>query len=63
MKQHGKVLAEAHKLGLGQAPDQLLKRLSENAGVLLGACNLLMAAVKANRRIAPAGNGCSTTSI
>ena len=55
MKQHGKALADSHKLGLGRAPDQLLARLAENEGVLIGACNLLTEAVKANRRIAPAG--------
>jgi hypothetical protein len=55
MEQHGKTLAGSHTLGLGRAPDQLLPRLAENAGVLVGACNLLTAAVKENRRIAPAG--------
>ena len=55
MEQHGKTLAGTHKLGPGRAPDQLLIRLAENEGVLIGACNLLTAAVKANRRIAPAG--------
>ena len=55
MKQHGKALAASHKLGLERAPDQLLARLAENEDVLIGACNLLTAAVKANRRIAPAG--------
>ncbi len=55
MKQHGKALAESHTLALGRAPDQLLTRLAENEGVLIGACNLLTAAVKSNRRIAPAG--------
>ena len=39
----------------GHAPDQLLTRLAENEGVLIGACNLLTTAVKANRRITPAG--------
>jgi len=55
MKQHGKALADSHKLGLAGAPDRLLTRLAENEGVLIGACNLLTTAVKANRRIAPAG--------
>ncbi|PTL37043.1 cyclic beta 1-2 glucan synthetase [Candidatus Methylomirabilis limnetica] len=55
MEQHGKTLAGSHTLGLGRAPDQLLPRLAENEGVLVGACNLLTAAVKENRRIAPAG--------
>ena len=41
MKQHGKALAESHTLALGRAPDQLLTRLAENEGVLIGACNLL----------------------
>jgi len=55
MKQHGKVLAGSHKLGLAGAPDRLLTRLAENESVLIGACNLLTEAVTANRRIAPAG--------
>ncbi|MBF8262120.1 MAG: glycosyltransferase, partial [candidate division NC10 bacterium] len=55
MEQHGKTLAGSHTLGLGRAPDRLLTRLAENEGVLIGACNLLTASVKANRRIAPAG--------
>ena len=55
MKQHGKNLAGSHKLDPGRAPDRLLTRLAENEGVLIGACNLLTEAVKANRRIAPAG--------
>jgi cyclic beta-1,2-glucan synthetase len=55
MKAHGKALADSHILGLTGAPDRLLARLAENEGVLIGACNLLTTAVKANRRIAPAG--------
>src|SRR3989304_4650281 len=55
MEQHGRTLAGSHKVSLTRAPDQLLTRLAENEGVLIGACNLLTAAVKANRRIAPAG--------
>ena len=55
MKRHGKALADVHKLSLGRASDQLLTRLAENEGVLIGACNLLTTAVKANRRITPAG--------
>ena len=55
MKQHGMALADSHKLGLGRAPDNLLTRLAENEEVLIGACTLLTVAVKANRRIAPAG--------
>src|SRR5512145_3342429 len=55
MKQHGKTLAGLHKLGPRGVPDRLLARLAENEEVLIEACNLLTAAVKANRRIAPAG--------
>ena len=55
MKQHGRALADSHQLGLGRAPDQLLTRLAENEEVLIGACTLLTDAVKANLRIAPAG--------
>ena len=55
MKRHGKALADSHKLSLGRASDRLLTRLAENEGVLIGARNLLTEAVKANRRIVPAG--------
>jgi len=55
MERHGKTLAGWHRLSLQRAPDQLLPRLAENEDVLLEACNLLTAAVKANRRISPAG--------
>ena len=55
MKQHGRALADSHKLRFGRAPDKLLTRLAENEEVLIGACSLLTAAVKANHRIAPAG--------
>ncbi|HTF14133.1 MAG TPA: hypothetical protein VK643_05655 [Burkholderiales bacterium] len=55
MEQHGKTLAGSHRLSAQRAPDQLLARLAENEHVLLEACNLLTAAVKANRRISPAG--------
>ncbi len=55
MKQHGKTLAGSHKLGPKGVKDRLLTRLAENEEVLIGACNLLTAAINANRRIAPAG--------
>ena len=55
MEQHGKTLAALHQLIPGQAPDQLLPRLAENEGVLIGVRDLLAEAVKANRRITPAG--------
>ena len=55
MTRHGKALAESHKLSLGRPSDRLLSRLAENEDVLVGACNLLTTAVKATRRIPPAG--------
>jgi cyclic beta-1,2-glucan synthetase len=55
MQQHGKTLASLHQLSPGQVPDQLLNRLAENEEVLIGVRDLLAEAVKANRRIAPAG--------
>ena len=55
MEQHGRILAGLHTLSLEQAPDQLLARLTENEDVLIGVRDLLAEAVKANRRITPAG--------
>jgi cyclic beta-1,2-glucan synthetase len=55
MERHGKTLADSHTLKPERGRDQLLARLAENKGVLDGACGLLMEAVKANRRITPAG--------
>ena len=55
MEQHGRTLAAAHKLTHRRGPDQLLPRLAANEVVLSHACNLLTAAVRANRRITPAG--------
>jgi cyclic beta-1,2-glucan synthetase len=54
MEQHGRNLALAHKLAPGRAPDQLLARLAENEVTLVEVCDLLTAAVAANRRISPA---------
>jgi len=55
MERHGKTLADSHKLLKEHGPDQLLARLAENEEILVSACSLLTAAVKANRRITPAG--------
>jgi cyclic beta-1,2-glucan synthetase len=55
MEQHGRILAGLHTLSVEQAPDQLLARLAENENVLIGVRDLLAEAVKANRRITPAG--------
>jgi cellobiose phosphorylase len=55
MEQHGKTLAGLHRLAQRPVTDRLLARLAENEIVLSEACNLLTAAVKANRRVTPAG--------
>jgi len=55
MEQHGKTLAGSHTLSSGHVPDRLLTRLAENERLLVGVQNLLTEAVKANRRITPAG--------
>ncbi|MEO7728685.1 MAG: cyclic beta 1-2 glucan synthetase, partial [Burkholderiales bacterium] len=55
MEQHGKDLAGLHRVAAGREPDLLLARLAENEHVLFDGCKLLTAAVKANRRISPAG--------
>src|SRR3990172_3409704 len=55
MEQHGKTLANLHKLSPRRGPDLLLTRLSENEDILIGACNVLTAAATEGRGIAPAG--------
>ncbi len=54
MRQHGKTIAGAHKLGTGRTSNQLLKRLTDNEGVLFEVRNILTNAIKDNRRITPA---------
>ncbi len=54
MRQHGKTIAGAHKIGAGRTSNQLLKRLSENEKVLLDARGKLTKAVMENRRVTPA---------
>src|SRR5438105_11823662 len=55
MTLHGKTLAASHKLSPERARDRLLVRLADNEGVLVGVRELLTNAVRANRRITPAG--------
>ncbi len=55
MEHYGVALAKQHKLSPRSSSDRLLKRLDENAGLLLQACEALTSAVKGNRRISPAG--------
>jgi cyclic beta-1,2-glucan synthetase len=55
MKHHGKALAASHTVSVRRPQNRLLKRLADNEDVLLGVRDLLTEAVKANLRIAPAG--------
>ncbi len=55
MEQHGKILAGVHQLKPGRPRDRLLARLAENESLLLEVHNLVTEAVKADRRITPAG--------
>ncbi len=48
------MIATAHKLGAGRTADKLLPRLSENERVLVETYDLITAAAKRNRQIAPA---------
>jgi len=54
MEQHGRILANAHKLGIGRGRDQLLSRLADNEQVILDACNQLTEAIRAGRQVTPA---------
>ncbi|MGP8153316.1 MAG: GH36-type glycosyl hydrolase domain-containing protein [Smithella sp.] len=54
MRQHGKTIASVHKLGAGHTSNQLLKRLTDNEGVLFEVRNILTNAIKDNRSITPA---------
>src|SRR5688572_28061777 len=51
MERHGVLLARAHQLRPVPARDRLLERLAENEAALLATCNVLAAAIAANRRI------------
>ncbi|HWB24666.1 MAG TPA: glucoamylase family protein [Chitinophagaceae bacterium] len=55
LEQHAKFLAGVHELSYEQAPEQLVKRLSENEEVLSKVTSLLHDAVKEKNRISPAG--------
>ena len=55
MEQHGKILASMHQVKPGRPRDRLLARLAENEILLLEVHSLVTEAVKAGRRITPAG--------
>jgi len=54
MRQHSRTIAGAHKLSAGRTSNQLLKRLTDNEGVLFQVRNILMIAIKDNLSITPA---------
>jgi cyclic beta-1,2-glucan synthetase len=54
LERHAKTLAASHHLATGRAPDRLIARLNENERMLVHAHELVTAAVKRNRRVAPA---------
>lgn len=54
MRQHGKTIAAAHRLGTGRPSNQLLKRLSDNETVLFDVRKKLTTAIVENRHITPA---------
>ena len=54
MRQHGRTIAGAHKLGIGRTSNQLLKRLTDNEDVLFQVRNILTNAIKDNLSITPA---------
>ena len=55
MEQHGRTLASLHALDEDHAPERLLARLAANEALLFEVRDLVTDAVKASRRITPAG--------
>src|SRR5207248_754542 len=55
MEQHGKSLAGSHELSQALANDRLLARLAENEYLLIRVRGILTDAVRAERRVTPAG--------
>ncbi|HET8941006.1 MAG TPA: glucoamylase family protein [Rudaea sp.] len=55
MAEHGQRLARAHVVGKTRGPDLLLPRLARNESTIEHAVKLLAEALKADRRVTPAG--------
>ena len=55
MEQHGRILAQTHKLSLTYGSNRLLGRLAENEAIISSTCNLLIKAVHDSVQITPAG--------
>jgi cyclic beta-1,2-glucan synthetase len=54
MEQHGRILANSHKLSNGWARDQLLSRLANNESIIIETCNQMTEVVKIGRQVTPA---------
>ena len=54
LQRHAESLAASHRLATGRLPDKLIARLDENERILVETHELVTAAAKRNRRIAPA---------
>jgi cyclic beta-1,2-glucan synthetase len=54
LRRHAELLALSHRLATGGPSDKLIARLDENERILVEAHDLVTAAAKRNRRIAPA---------
>lgn len=54
MDQHGRILAQTHKISSASASNRLLERLAENEALISSACNLLIKAVQDNTQVTPA---------
>jgi len=55
LENHGRRLAESHKIKTGYLKDKLLKRLADNERILIEIRNLLTEAIRDGRLITPAG--------
>ena len=54
MEQHGRILANSHKLSSIFGQDQLLSRLTENQAIIMNTCSLLTQTIKAGQQVTPA---------
>ncbi|MFZ6766362.1 GH36-type glycosyl hydrolase domain-containing protein [Undibacterium sp. Di26W] len=54
MEQHGRILANSHKLSSVFGRDQLLSRLADNQLIIINTCSLLTEAVKDGQQVTPA---------
>ena len=54
LQRHAKSLAASHRLTTGRLSDKLIARLDENERILVETYDLVTAAAKRSRRIAPA---------